>query len=109
MPVMDGFTAVQGIREWETQKKKFPTPIIALSAYGMENEMDLYHVFLILMDYFKEHAEPEFFTFWNHNWKTPQRTPFGTVITLSSNFYLIFTLDNPKNLGLLNSNLFTLY
>jgi len=39
MPVMDGFTATKEIRKWEKEKKEEPTPIIALTAYAMKEEV----------------------------------------------------------------------
>ncbi|MGN7612856.1 PAS domain S-box protein [Magnetococcales bacterium HHB-1] len=36
MPVMDGFEATLKIRAWETEQKKKPIPIIALSAHAMK-------------------------------------------------------------------------
>ncbi|MBF0383123.1 MAG: response regulator [Magnetococcales bacterium] len=37
MPIMDGFTATQNIREWEKEKGLKPTPIIALTAHVMKD------------------------------------------------------------------------
>lgn len=34
MPIMDGYTAIQTIREWEIEKGKTRTPIIALTAHA---------------------------------------------------------------------------
>lgn len=34
MPVMDGYTATQQIREWENEKQLSPTPIVALTAHA---------------------------------------------------------------------------
>ena len=39
MPVMDGYTAVKTIRQWERDQRRTPTPIIALTAYAFEEEM----------------------------------------------------------------------
>jgi two-component system sensor histidine kinase/response regulator len=39
MPVMDGYTATRAIREWEDQSASKPTPIIALTAFALEEEM----------------------------------------------------------------------
>ena len=39
MPVMDGYTAVKTIRQWERNQRLTPTPIIALTAYALEEEM----------------------------------------------------------------------
>ncbi|NGZ28587.1 MAG: response regulator [Magnetococcales bacterium] len=38
MPVMDGFQATRAIRQWESQNRKKPTPIIALTAYAMKED-----------------------------------------------------------------------
>lgn len=38
MPVMDGYTATNEIRTWETTKSLPPTPIIALSAHALKEE-----------------------------------------------------------------------
>ncbi len=40
MPVMDGYAAIQRIREWEQERKAKPTPILALSAYASQSEID---------------------------------------------------------------------
>lgn len=40
MPVMDGKSATRKIREWETSKKKAPTPVIALTAHAIKEEID---------------------------------------------------------------------
>ncbi|UXR66046.1 ATP-binding protein [Bdellovibrio bacteriovorus] len=40
MPVMDGFTATQKIRQWEKENHKTPATIWALTAYALKNEMD---------------------------------------------------------------------
>jgi len=39
MPVMDGFTAVEKIREWEKKEGKERTAIVALTAYAMKEEV----------------------------------------------------------------------
>jgi CheY-like chemotaxis protein len=36
MPVMDGFTAIRKIREWEHERKLEPTPILALTASALD-------------------------------------------------------------------------
>jgi CheY-like chemotaxis protein len=38
MPVMDGYTATRTIREWEREKGKRPTPILALTAHAFAEE-----------------------------------------------------------------------
>ncbi|WP_374000448.1 ATP-binding protein [Bdellovibrio bacteriovorus] len=40
MPVMDGFTATQKIRQWEKEYHKIPATIWALTAYALKNEID---------------------------------------------------------------------
>ncbi len=42
MPEMDGYTATQLIREWETQEKMPPTPVVAVSAHDQESVSDRY-------------------------------------------------------------------
>ncbi len=39
MPVMDGYTSTRKIREWESERGVDPTPIIALTAYALREEM----------------------------------------------------------------------
>ncbi len=39
MPVMDGYTATAKIREWERQQKLPPTPVLALTAYALKEEI----------------------------------------------------------------------
>lgn len=39
MPVMDGYTATRTIREWERAQRRAPTPIIALTALVLKEEM----------------------------------------------------------------------
>lgn len=39
MPVMDGYTATRRIRLWEQKKNIPPTPIIALTAYALSEDM----------------------------------------------------------------------
>ncbi|MDE1461256.1 hybrid sensor histidine kinase/response regulator [Spartinivicinus poritis] len=38
MPIMDGFEATERIRQWEQQQSLSPTPIIALSAHGIQDQ-----------------------------------------------------------------------
>jgi CheY-like chemotaxis protein len=38
MPVMDGYTATQAIREWEMANHRPPTPIIALTAHALKGD-----------------------------------------------------------------------
>ena len=40
MPFMDGYTATQTIRQWEKTHALSPTPIIALSAYAIKEEIE---------------------------------------------------------------------
>jgi PAS domain S-box-containing protein len=40
MPVMDGYSATQGIRSWEAQNRHHRTPIIALTAGTVQGEME---------------------------------------------------------------------
>ncbi len=42
MPEMDGYTATQLIRDWETQEKISLTPVIAVSAHDQESVSDRY-------------------------------------------------------------------
>ncbi len=39
MPVMDGYTATRRLREWEGQQQVPPTPVIALTAYALKEEI----------------------------------------------------------------------
>lgn len=39
MPVMDGYTATSMMREWENQEQKPETPIVALSAHALQEEI----------------------------------------------------------------------
>ena len=38
MPVMDGYTATQQIRQWEAANARLPIPIVALTAYALQEE-----------------------------------------------------------------------
>lgn len=38
MPIMDGYTATKEIRRWEKERHLKPTPILALTAYTLEEE-----------------------------------------------------------------------
>src|SRR5437763_7978689 len=40
MPVMDGYVATQRIRKWEREYQATPVPVIALSAYALQSEID---------------------------------------------------------------------
>ena len=40
MPEMDGLTATRTIREWEREQGVEPTPIVALTAYALKEEID---------------------------------------------------------------------
>ena len=40
MPVLDGYAATRKIREWERQNHANPTPIVALTAYALETEIE---------------------------------------------------------------------
>jgi CheY-like chemotaxis protein/HPt (histidine-containing phosphotransfer) domain-containing protein len=40
MPVMDGYVATQRIREWEQEHHAKPVPILALSAYALQSEIE---------------------------------------------------------------------
>ncbi len=50
MPVMDGYTAAQHIRQWETEQHKARCPIIALTADAFEE--DHQHCLAVGMDDF---------------------------------------------------------
>jgi PAS domain S-box-containing protein len=39
MPVMDGYTATRGIREWENTQGRSRTPVLALTAYALHGEV----------------------------------------------------------------------
>jgi CheY-like chemotaxis protein len=39
MPVMDGYTATSIIREWEVAQGRPPTPILALTAYALKEDI----------------------------------------------------------------------
>jgi CheY-like chemotaxis protein len=34
MPLMDGYTATRAIRQWESERERHPTPVVALTAYA---------------------------------------------------------------------------
>lgn len=38
MPVMDGYTATRNIRAWEAEHQKPPTPVLALTSNGFDDE-----------------------------------------------------------------------
>lgn len=40
MPIMDGYTATQKIREWENTNKEGETPVIALTAFALKGEKE---------------------------------------------------------------------
>jgi len=40
MPVMDGYAATRNMRAWETEHRKSPTPILALTAHAFKEEKD---------------------------------------------------------------------
>lgn len=40
MPVLDGYQAVRKIRRWETEQDRPPTPIIALTAYAIDEKFE---------------------------------------------------------------------
>lgn len=40
MPVMDGYMATRAIRDWEGEEQKSPVPIVALTAYALEEEVN---------------------------------------------------------------------
>ena len=40
MPVMDGYTATQKIREWESQHNRPKTPIVALTSHALKGDME---------------------------------------------------------------------
>jgi signal transduction histidine kinase len=40
MPVMDGYVATKTIRDWEVENRRSRTPIVALTAYVMEEEVE---------------------------------------------------------------------
>ena len=41
MPIMDGYEATIGIREWEKEQHKSPIPIIAMTASVLKTEVNL--------------------------------------------------------------------
>ena len=40
MPILDGYLATEQIRKWEREHQLKPVPIIALSAYALQSEID---------------------------------------------------------------------
>jgi PAS domain S-box-containing protein len=40
MPIMDGYAATPRIREWERQHQARPIPVVALSAYALQSEIE---------------------------------------------------------------------
>jgi CheY-like chemotaxis protein len=40
MPVMDGLHATKAIREWEQANHREPTPVVALTAHALKEELD---------------------------------------------------------------------
>ncbi|MES2205523.1 MAG: response regulator [Pseudomonadota bacterium] len=40
MPIMNGYEATQYLRAWETEHKKKPVPIIALTAHAMQGDAE---------------------------------------------------------------------
>ena len=38
MPVMDGFQATRAIRDWEREQKLPPTPIVAMTAFALDED-----------------------------------------------------------------------
>ena len=40
MPVMDGYTATKAIRRWETEEGIDATPVLALTAYALKEDVD---------------------------------------------------------------------
>ncbi|MBD0306329.1 MAG: response regulator [Nitrospiraceae bacterium] len=40
MPIMDGYTATSTIRQWEREQLRRPVPIIALTAFALNEEID---------------------------------------------------------------------
>ena len=41
MPVVDGYAATKAIRAWESEQGVAPTPIVALTAYALKEEVEL--------------------------------------------------------------------
>ena len=39
MPVMDGYAATKSIRDWENKRGAASTPVVALSAYALKEEV----------------------------------------------------------------------
>jgi CheY-like chemotaxis protein len=44
MPVMDGHAATRAIRAWERQRALKPTPVLALTAHAMKEDVERSHV-----------------------------------------------------------------
>jgi CheY-like chemotaxis protein len=42
MPVMDGVESTLKIRKWEQQKRLKPVPVVAVTAYALENDVERY-------------------------------------------------------------------
>ncbi|OSM06146.1 response regulator [Magnetofaba australis] len=40
MPIMDGHAATRAIRAWEHEQKRAPTPIVAFTAFAMQNDVN---------------------------------------------------------------------
>jgi PAS domain S-box-containing protein len=42
MPVMDGLETLRAIREWESEHKRFPTPVVAMTGHAMSHHIEQY-------------------------------------------------------------------